>query len=693
MYGLNPAQLAAVENTHAPMLVLAGAGSGKTRVITQKIAHMIGVNGWSARSIIAVTFTNKAAREMRERVDSVLAERGLNSRGLIVSTFHSLGLRFVRQELAALGLRKGFSIFDQADAEGVIAEIMGPKAREKDNPINAQMVQGQISNLKNRLISPEQAENLADTELEAIVATIYLRYERLLRAYNAVDFDDLLILPVRLLQQNRELRERWQHRLRHVLVDEYQDTNTTQYELVKLLVGPVGAFTVVGDDDQSIYAWRGAEPENLLNLKTDYPRLEVVKLEQNYRSTSTILDAANKVISNNPHLFEKKLWSGLGQGDQIEVAKTRSADDEAMRVASELVLRRARSDAQWRDFALLYRGNFQARGFERALRERNIPYRINGGRSFFDNAEIKDLLAYLRIIVNPADDSAFLRIVNVPSREIGAVSLEKLGAVAKRHDCSLFQACDKVDLETTVGKRAGSRLVQFHQWILKLQTRAESDEPSQIAWQLLEDIDYHGWLVGRSASDAQAQKRYENLGSLIDWLKRLANPEETPEVDELEGSEEMQGNHRLLEEVVRKIGLIDIMDRQNNEDEENQVQLMTLHASKGLEFPHVIMVGLEEELLPHRNSIESEAGIQEERRLMYVGITRAKKTLLMTYTAKRKRYGEEFRPEPSRFLDELPDDCVTWIGRADKKNEDAHAVGTTHLSALSSLLKKSSSQG
>ncbi|MDH5453969.1 MAG: UvrD-helicase domain-containing protein, partial [Paracoccaceae bacterium] len=406
MNDLNPRQREAVRHLDGPLLVLAGAGSGKTRVITAKIAHLIEHAGVSARHITAVTFTNKAAREMKGRVGRLLgADAG---RGLSISTFHTLGLNILRRELSAAGLRAGFSIFDEQDVEQLLRELSKKNEADKDT---LQRARRQISAWKNDLIDPEAAMARADSDFDAFHAALYAAYQRALRVYNAVDFDDLILLPVSLLRTAPELRERWQNRIRYLLVDEYQDTNGAQYELVKLLAGVRAALTVVGDDDQSIYAWRGARPENLVRLREDFPRLHVIKLEQNYRSTGRILHAANTLIANNEHVFEKKLWSQLGPGDPLRVVNCRDEEDEAERVVSEIIQHRFNASAPYSSFAILYRGNHQARPFEKALRTQNIPYFLSGGTSFFARSEVKDVVAYLRLLVNPDDDSAFLRVI------------------------------------------------------------------------------------------------------------------------------------------------------------------------------------------------------------------------------------------------------------------------------------------
>ena len=665
MNDLNPSQREAVRHLEGPLLVLAGAGSGKTRVITAKIAHLIEQGGVAARHITAVTFTNKAAREMKGRVGKLLdAQAG---RGLSISTFHTLGLNILRRELKTAGLRAGFSIFDEQDVEQLLRELTKKNEADKDT---LQRARWQISAWKNDLIDPDAAQGSASDDFESFYAALYGAYQRALRVYNAVDFDDLILLPVSLLRSDPALRERWQNRIRYMLVDEYQDTNGAQYELVKLLVGVRGALTVVGDDDQSIYAWRGARPENLARLRDDFPHLHVIKLEQNYRSTGRILRAANTLIANNEHVFEKRLWSELGPGELLRVVNCRDEEDEAERVISEIIQQRFNSGAPYSSFAILYRGNHQARPFEKALRTQNIPYFISGGTSFFSRSEVKDVMAYLRLIVNPNDDGAFLRIINTPRREIGTSTLETLSHYAAERRCSLFQAIDELALGERLKARPLSRLREFSAWLGSM-GRGSEDSPVETVRQLLNDLDYRDWIEQTSGSDKAAERRWENVEDLIGWLEKLR-------ADEQKGES--------LGHMVNHLSLMDVLERQDEEDSGDRVVLMTLHGAKGLEFPHVFLVGMEEDLLPHRSSIE-EDNIAEERRLAYVGVTRAQRTLVMTCAERRRRAGELVRCEPSRFLQELPDDDLKWEGRgATLSTEEKQARGKASLAGLKAML-------
>jgi len=663
--GLNPSQREAARYVGGPLLVLAGAGSGKTRVITHKIAHLIGECGIPARHVCAVTFTNKAAREMRARAASQV--RGREARGLTISTFHTLGLDILRRHPEGAGLRPGFSLFDAQDAESVLKEHLRRSARADASSVPG--VQTRISRWKNDLIPPQRALDLAEDDYEADLARLYGDYERSLRAYNAVDFDDLILAPVRLFHEHPEVLETWQGRIRYLLVDEYQDTNGAQYELVRHLVGPRGALTVVGDDDQSIYAWRGARPENLARLKTDYPHLKVVMLEQNYRSSGRILGLANALIANNPHVFEKRLWSALAPGDPPRILTCRDDNHEAERVVSEILHRHFTQGEGFGRFAILYRGNHQARPFEKALRAHNVPYFLSGGTSFFARTEVKDLMAYLRLLANPQDDAAFLRIVNIPRREIGPTTLETLAAYAAERGVPMLAACEELGLGQHLGERGQHRLAQFAAWLGGFARRAET-EPVAAVRALVEGMRYADWLRENASSREVAERRMENVTDLLDWLGALHKGE-------------LQ--EKTLAEMVNHLSLMDVLERQAEEEGGERVALMTLHAAKGLEFPHVFMVGMEEELLPHRTSIEAET-IEEERRLAYVGITRAQVSLTFTLAQRRKRYGELIECEPSRFLSELPADQVDWDVRREITQEERQARGRAHLASLRDML-------
>ena len=664
---LNPRQQEAMLYIDGPCLVLAGAGSGKTSVITRKIAYLIQECGYSARNIAAVTFTNKASREMKARVSKLV--NGKESYGLTVSTFHNLGLNIIRKECRTLGYKPSFSIFDSEDSRSLIKELM---LRDGDLDTDLlEVVQSQISNWKSGLIEPKQALESAENSNEQMWALVYERYNQALLAYNAVDFDDLIRLPTQLFHSHPDVLSRWQQKIRYLLVDEYQDTNSSQYDLVKQLVGDRGSLTVVGDDDQSIYAWRGARPENLSLLKQDFPSLHVIKLEQNYRSTSRILKVANKLIAHNPHEFEKTLWSDLGVGEEIRVLRCGSEDAEAERVATEILSQKLRRQLHFRDFAILYRGNHQSRLIEMKLQHHQVPYNISGGTSFFSRAEIKDLMGYLRLLVNPDDDNAFLRVVNTPRRSIGTSTLETLGRYATERDLGLLSVCNEIGLQSLLPEKSLKRVRDFANWIDNVRNNCHDNDPMAAIREMLDDIDYEGWLYQNASSANVAEKRMDNVNALMDSIKQTIERNEDDDAD----------NEVLLNDAIAKLVLRDLLDRQEEEDESDRVQLMTLHASKGLEFPHVFLIGFEEELLPHRNSIQ-EDNIEEERRLTYVGITRAQRTLTITASATRKQFGEKQQTTMSRFLEELPEEDLIMEGFTKPSDEEVQKKGAETLSSL-----------
>jgi ATP-dependent DNA helicase Rep len=663
---LNSQQMAAVHYIDGPLLVLAGAGSGKTRVITQKIGYLINTCGYAAKSICAVTFTNKAANEMRARVATVLPAQ--SRRGLKVATFHTLGLSMIKRDAALCELKKGFSIFDSEDCLQVLRNFLSVnKANEREYILQ---IQQQISRWKNDLLSPESVINRApDTPIYEDAALIYPRYQQALKSYNAVDFDDLIRLPVSLLTDHPEVLEHWQNKIRHLLVDEYQDSNTSQYLLVKKLVGVRAHFTVVGDDDQSIYAWRGAKPENLGQLQRDYPQLKIIKLEQNYRSTSRILHTANHLIAHNPHLFEKKLWSELGHGELLRVLCCRDENDEAEHVIADLISHKMRAGTDYGDYAILYRGNHQSRIFEKVLRNYGIPYHISGGQSWFAKAEVKDVFAYLKLLCNEADDAAFLRVINTPKRGIGDTSLDALGQYVQSRGLSLYAGANHLALSEHLADKPRAALNHFKSWIEEIKNRIAAGSVVEHLKQMVEDSGYEAYIYEQSDTPAKAQKRMDNVWELLEWVGRLL----------------AKDPGKTLADVVNKLILIDILE-QSDEQDEDTLQLMTLHASKGLEFPYVYLVGMEEDLLPHRVSIDDDQ-IEEERRLAYVGITRAQKGLCFTLAKQRRRAGELQDCMPSRFLEELPPDNLEWFGKGGERCEEkSKNIAKSHLAGLKSML-------
>ena len=652
--GLNSAQLEAVNHVHGPSLVLAGAGSGKTRVITHKIAHLIN-GGMSANRIAAITFTNKAAAEMRERAKQ-LAGRG--AADVLICTFHALGVRLLRQQGTYIGLKEQFSILDTDD----VTKIMKDCGGATDNA-TARQWQWAISAWKNQGLNAAQALAAASNEDERSSAVIMGRYEERLIAYQSVDFDDLISLPLKLLTEHDAVRQHWQQQLSHVLVDEYQDTNATQYELLKLLVGPRGRLTAVGDDDQSIYGWRGATLDNLKKLPVDYPELKVITLEQNYRSTSAILKAANNVIGPNPKLFPKTLWSDLGEGEPVRVVACDNEDHEAERVVARIQsLRTTSAHKAFKDFAVLYRANHQARVFEKAFRKAQIPYKVSGGQSFFDRAEIKDLCAWLRLLVNNDDDPAFLRAITTPKRGIGHTTLTQLGSFATSHKFSLFEALFANSIGSALSVRAVGSLHEFGRYVNDMEYRArriqgaEDAKAFMLSW--LSDMGYQQHLMDGEDSEKLAAARWTNVMDFVDWMSKRCGGT----IDDTAGVT-MESEKKTLLEVIQTIALLSTISER--EQDQDVVTLSTLHAAKGLEWPHVVLAGVNEGLLPFKtddDSLTPEAlaqRLEEERRLMYVGITRAQRTLAVSWLMRRKKGREMIAGKVSRFVPEMGLDDTT----------------------------------
>jgi ATP-dependent DNA helicase Rep len=664
--GLNLAQQEAVNYMQGPCLVLAGAGSGKTRVITHKIGRLIQA-GLEPQRIAAITFTNKAAAEMRERAKVLI---GREAKGVLICTFHALGVRMLRQDGAVLGLKPQFSILDSDDVTNILKDAGGSV-----DSATARQWQWTISLWKNMGLNAAQAEAQAKDDNEKIIARVMGRYEERLTAYQSVDFDDLIKLPLKLLQEHDPVREKWQALMGHVLVDEYQDTNATQYEVLKLLVGERARFTAVGDDDQSIYGWRGATLDNLKRLPLDFPQLKVVKLEQNYRSTSAILRAANNVIGPNPKLFPKTLFSELGEGEPVRVIDADNEEHEAERAVARIQSIRSNAGGQeWRAFAVLYRANHQARTFEKALRKAAIPYKVSGGQSFFDRAEIKDLCAWLRLWVNNDDDPAFLRSVTTPRRGIGHTTLQNLGEFAGKYKLSLFAALFSPSLGAVLPAKTVGSLHEFGRYVNDLEFRARQTHGYEAAHafllEWLKEIDYEKYLYDGEDSEKLAASRWTNVLDFCDWMAKRCGGQ----IDDMSGatySVSIASEIKSLLEVAQTIALLStISDREQDQD---VVTLSTLHAAKGLEWPHVQLVGVTEGLLPFKLGDGSTAGaddnpsgradgpmsegilqrLQEERRLMYVGITRAQRSLAVSWTRKRKKGREMIAAMPSRFIAEM----------------------------------------
>ena len=668
---LNPRQDEAKKYVTGPCLVLAGAGSGKTGVICQKIAYLIQKCGYKARNIAAVTFTNKAAREMKERVSKMLG-RDL-TRGLTVSTFHSLGLEIIRKEIKTLGYKPGFTLFDDQDTLSLLKELTIEEL-DGDKDLLSKC-QNMISHWKNELMLPDAAIKMSTDSDTAQYAEFYARYQQHMKAYNALDFDDLILIPTLMMKNYPEVRERWQTKIQYMLVDEYQDTNASQYELVKQITGKEGLLTVVGDDDQSIYSWRGAKPQNLVLLGKDYPNLKLIKLEQNYRSSGRILQCANILIANNPHDYEKALFSELAYGPELKVIATKNEENEVERLIGELIGHRFMNRTQYRDYAVLYRGNHQSRLLEKALMTNRIPYKISGGTSFFSRSEIKDVMAYLRLLVNPDDDNAFIRVVNVPRREIGPATLEKLGSYANMRQISMFAASFELGLEQHLTGRGLAHVQKFTRWLVETGDSAARGDTPAVLRGMIRAMNYEDWLYDSSPSAKAAEMRMKNVTELFSWVTQM-----------LEGSE--TDEPMTLPEVVTRLTLRDMMERNEEEENTDQVQLMTLHASKGLEFPFVFLIGMEEGLLPHQTSID-EGNVEEERRLAYVGITRAQRELIFTYAKERRQFGEVARTEPSRFLHELPQQDLIWEKTPSAASkEQIQEKGKMGVASLRAMLNK-----
>ena len=699
--GLNIAQQEAVNYMHGPCLVLAGAGSGKTRVITHKIARLIQA-GLEPKRIAAITFTNKAASEMRERAKSLV---GKAAKEVLICTFHALGVRMLRQDGEPLGLKPTFSILDSDDVTSILKDCGG-----STDAATARQWQWAISRWKNMGLNAAQAEAVAADDNEKITARIMARYEERLTAYQSVDFDDLIGLPLKLLQDHAQARAKWQAYVGHVLVDEYQDTNATQYAMLKLLVGGAdprdARFTAVGDDDQSIYGWRGATLDNLKKLPIDFPTLKVVKLEQNYRSTAGILRAANNVIGPNPKLYPKNLWSDLGEGEPVRVVDADHEAHEAERAVARILSTRAGTadsassqtqHREFRDFAVLYRANHQARVFEQALRKAQIPYKVSGGQSFFDRAEIKDLCAWFRLWVNNNDDPAFLRAITTPKRGIGHQSLQHLGVFSGQYKLSLFESLFSPSLASVLPARAVGSLHEFGRYVNDLEFRARQTQGADAALlflkEWLQEIDYEKHLHDGEDSDKVAAARWTNVLEFCDWMAARCGGQ----IDDAAGVTTSSEIKNLLE-VAQTISLLSTISERDTD--QNVVTLSTLHAAKGLEWPHVMLVGVTEGLLPFKLGDEdnptgradgpmSESLIerlQEERRLMYVGITRAQRSLAVSWTRRRKKGRDMIAAQPSRFIAEMALNANTVKEdpraklkalRAEfaKKAEDAAALG------------------
>ncbi|AWH47745.1 ATP-dependent DNA helicase Rep [Stenotrophomonas sp. SAU14A_NAIMI4_5] len=656
MHGLNPPQAAAVLHIEGPLLVLAGAGSGKTRVIVEKIAHLISCGRYPARRIAAITFTNKSAKEMRERVAKRLREQDADE--VTICTFHALGLKFLQIEHAAVGLKRGFSIFDADDAAAQIKDLMsGAK------PDDIEDMKNLVSRAKNAGLSPEQAMAAARSNREKEAASVYERYQLRLTAFNAVDFDDLIRLPVQVLEENPDIAVAWRERIGYLLVDECQDTNDAQYRLLKQLAGDKGNFTCVGDDDQSIYAWRGANPENLQQMGRDYPALEIIKLEQNYRCSNRVLRAANALIANNPHEHLKKLWSDQADGERIRVWECRNSEHEAEKVAAEIAFVAQSRKVPWSDFCILFRGNFQSRPLEKAMQLLRIPYHLTGGTMFLERQEVKDTLAWLRLLVNPDDDTAFMRAVQSPKRDVGAGTLAKLAELAQEKDIPMAHAAESIGALQQLPPRAANSLARFTDILRDLRAQTRQISSGDMIRKVAKESGLLSELRQQAKEEASYQRRANNIEELAQWFE--GGPRGATAAD--------------------LAGQLALLSRSDKDEGGNQVRMMTMHASKGLEFPYVFIVGCEDGVLPHQVSLD-EGNLQEERRLLYVGITRAKIQLWMSYSKLTRKFGEHVRLKPSRFFEEIPAEEIQRDGAdpvadAARKKERA----TAGLAAIEAL--------
>jgi ATP-dependent DNA helicase Rep len=656
MHGLNPPQRAAVLHTDGPLLVLAGAGSGKTRVIVEKIAHLIASGRMPAKRIAAITFTNKSAKEMKERVAKRI--KGDAAEGLTVCTFHALGLKFLQIDHAKAGLRRGFSVFDSDDSNAQIKDLMPPGSK----PDAIDDMRNLISRAKNGGLSPDEALAASRSPREMEAALMYQRYQARLSTFNAVDFDDLIRLPVQMLEGDETLRLAWRERIGYLLVDECQDTNDAQYRLLMALAGEKGLFTCVGDDDQSIYAWRGANPENLLQLGKDYPQLEIIKLEQNYRCSNRVLRTANALIAHNPHEHPKTLWSDQADGERIRVWECRDGAHEAEKVAAEIHFLAAAKQAPWSDFCILFRGNHQSRALEKALQLLRVPYHLSGGTAFLERGEVKDALSWLRLIANPDDDAAFLRAVQSPKREVGATTLAKLAELAQHAHMPMSRAAEQIGVLKQLAPRAANALDGFVNIVRHLRGEALRISPAELVRTLADKSGLLASIRAQCKDEASFQRRKENLEELSDWFDG--------------------GKGSGPGELAAQLALLSHADKG---DAGNQVRLMSLHAAKGLEFRYVFIVGMEDGTLPHEMALE-EGSLEEERRLLYVGITRAKEQLWLSHSREAQKWGDKLRLKPSRFFDELPTaeiqrDGADPVADAARKQERA-AAGFAAIKAL-----------
>ncbi len=637
---LNSEQAAAVRHDKGPLLILAGAGSGKTRVITFRIAYLMGQRGVAAGNILAVTFTNKAAREMRERVEEMVGKKA--GKGMTVSTFHSLCVRILREDIEALGYKKNFSIYATADQVRLVKDIM-QRVDVEGRKLDADRILYLISDAKNRLVPPEKFTVRWHDEYEYMAASVYPRYQKALKAYNAVDFDDLIMLTVRLLQEHPDVLEKYRQRFRYMMVDEYQDTNAAQYKLLRLLAGDHPNLCVVGDDDQSVYGWRGADLGNILEFEKDFPGTTVIKLEQNYRSTGTILAAANALIRHNIRRKVKALWTAGDPGRRIDYIRCMDEEDEARTVMERIHAERFRNELQYSDFAILYRTNVQSRAFEEQLRYENIPYVLIGGQQFFDRKEVKDTVAYLKVLVNHRDEVNLLRILNYPKRGIGETTADRLIRYSAKKQLPLWEVLRDPAAIEDLGEKSRAAIAAFVELMDRYRQRFNRHSLMvETMRELIDELGLEAEIYRNIEDPVKARRRVENIEEVASAMAGYLEREESPS----------------LAGFLAKVSLLDD-ERPDRDSKEKKLQrdavvLMSLHSSKGLEFPMVFMVGVEEEFLPHRKTLNEGVDVDEERRLCYVGITRAQRHLILLGAQKRKKYGTLQPRAASRFLEEIP---------------------------------------
>lgn len=641
---LNPEQRAAVEHKDGPLLILAGAGSGKTRVITCRIAHLM-AQGVSPDQILAVTFTNKAAREMRERVTETVGS--ITNSGMVISTFHSLGMLILRECIDRIGFKKNFSIYGAGDQGRLIRDLIRELAPQGEK-YDADRILSLISAGKNRLETPESFRYNPGDPYAAMASEIYPRYQKRLKAYNAVDFDDILLLTERLLREHADLRDAYRNRFQYIMVDEYQDTNQAQYKILRLLADGHRNFCVVGDDDQSIYAWRGANPGNILDFEKDFPGTRVVKLESNYRSTGNILAAANAVIKNNAKRKDKVLRATGEEGLPISLVVCEDEESEAVQIVEQIRGAVYRKEAKYSDFAVLYRTNLQARAFEEQFRYENLPYVLIGGQQFFDRKEVKDILAYLRVIANSSDEVNLLRILNYPKRGIGSTSADRMISASAERGCPLWKVLGEVitvdELDARVCEAVGKFIDLLNRYKEKFKATSGL---SGVLQEMIKEIGIEGELQRSLDNPELARRRMEHVEDVINAMAGYEEREPQP----------------TLRGFLEKVSLLDDEapggDSKEKKLAQDAVVLMSLHSSKGLEFDNVFLVGLEEEYLPHLKSITESLDVDEERRLCYVGITRARRTLTLTHCMRRRKFGKMIERVPSRFLEEIPESLLS----------------------------------